>query len=128
MPWPCALNPITIEPHKEKKSGTGTNKIRIGFLPMETFDVRNLKSLHELKAPDGFIMYTRISKLAALQFGVHDACLGILSNKAPFHLRCTHGDDPQQAGSSSGPNRAKATVAYQQRALKRAREEADPFA
>ena len=123
-----SLNPVNIEPHKDKKTGTGTNKIRVGFLPMDNFDVRNLKTLHELKAPDGFTMYTRIGKLAAKHFGVHMDCLGIESNKGPFHIRRNCGDDPHKAGSSSGVHRAKATEAYQQRALKRAREDHDPFA
>ena len=86
-----SLNPVNIEPHKDKKSGTGTNKIRVGFLPMDNFD-------------------------------------GIQSNKVPFHIRCNCGDDSHKAGSSSGINRTKATEAYQQRALKRAREDPDPFA
>ena len=43
-----ALNTVNIEPNTDKnKGGTGTNKIRVGFLPTEAFDVRNLKSLHE---------------------------------------------------------------------------------
>ena len=44
-------------------------------------------------------------------------------------VRCNCGDDDfKKAGSSSGPSRTKAAEAYQQRALKRAREEPDPFA
>jgi hypothetical protein len=124
-----ALNPVSVEPHTDKKrGGTGTNKIRVGFLPTEMFDVRNLKSLHELKAPDGFFIYTRISNKAATQFGVHDSCLGIQDKRLNLMIRCTCGDDPAKGASSSGPSRAKATEAFQQRALKRAREDADPFA
>ena len=125
-----ALNPVSIEPHTDKnKGGTGTNKIRVGFLPTEAFDMRNLKSLHELTAPDGFFMHTRISNKAALQFNVHDSCLGVKDKRQHWMVRCNCGDDDfKKAGSSSGPSRAKAAETYQQRALKRAREEPDPFA
>ena len=127
--WRVALNPVNVEAHKDKKSGAGTNKIRVGFLPTERLDVRNLKSLHELKAPDGFTMYTRFSNIGAKQFGIHPDCLGILSDQPRFfHFRCNCGDKPKQAGSSSGADRAKAKAAFQERALKRAREEPDPFA
>jgi hypothetical protein len=128
--WRVALNPVSIEPHTDKnKGGTGTNKIRVGFLPTEAFDVRNLKTLHELTAPDGFFMHTRISNKAGLQFNVHETCLGVKDKRAHWTIRCNCGDDEfAKAGSSSGPSRAKAAEAYQQRALKRAREDADPFA
>ena len=123
------LNPVAIEPHKEKQSGTGTNKIRVGFLPMETFDPRNLKPLAKFTAPDGSLWYTHMAKIGAQQLGVHHKCLGIQSSRAPFHIRCNCGDDQKKANqSTSAAHRAKATEAYQQRALKRAREEEDPFA
>ena len=71
--------------------------------------------------------YTHISKKASIKLGVCHRCLGIMNTKAPIHLICKCADAPS-GQPSSATHRAKAREAYQARALKRAREEQDPFA
>ena len=120
--------PVAVDIQLEKTLGTATNKVRVGFLPTEMFHTRNLKSLAKLTAPDGTIWYTHISKAAAEKFGVHHMCLGYRSDKAPHNLQCFCGDGASSGQATSAAHRAKATAAFQQRQLKRAREDADPFA
>ena len=122
------LNPVNVEWREEKLLGTATNQVRVGFLPTETFDNRNLKSLAKLSAPDGSMWYTQFGKGAATKLGVHHYCLGIQNSRAPVHLQCCCSDTKSAAQATSAAQRGKATAAYQKRALKRAREEEDPFA
>ena len=122
------LNPVNVETREEKTLGTAMNQVCVGFLPTEAFDVRNLKSLAKLTAPDGSLWYTQIGKGAATKLGVHHYCLGIQSTRAPMHLQCNCSETKSTGQATSAAHRAKATLAFQQRALKRAREEDDPFA
>jgi hypothetical protein len=122
------LNPVAVDIQMDKKMGTATNKVRVGFLPTEMFNTHNLKSLAKLTAPDGSIWYTHISKGAAAKFGVHHICLGYLSTRAPLNLQCGCGEGASSRQATSAAHRAQATAAYQQRLLKRAREDDDPFA
>ena len=121
------LNPVNIDFSTDRKMGAGNNKVRVGFLPADNFDPRNLKTMAKMTAPDGKIWYVRISKGAAERFHVCLRCLGISSARVAFNIQCECSSTP---GTNQGTaaQRASARASYQSRALKRAREEADPWA
>lgn len=126
----AGLNAVNLKIMEDKKLGTRTNIIRVGFNASERFDPRNLKpTLARLQAPDNTTWYTQFSKTAADQFHIHDRCLGLTSDRAPLHVRCACSTLDSSAGpSTSLASRQAALQGYQARALKRAREEPDPFA
>ena len=121
------LNPVEVTLQEDKKLGTGTNKYRVSFLPGPDLDVRNLITLGELRAPDGNIWYTHLSKGAATKLGVCLNCLGIESTRAPFHVQCKCSGQKSSGQAGSSAHRARARKEHQARALRRAQKD-DPFA
>ena len=121
-------SPVDVRFLDDKHTGTGTNLIRVGFEPLSNFNVANLKSISTITAPDGTVWHIRVSKEFAAQHHIHDHCMGLLSKNAPIHLACKCSQQPTAGPSSTAAQRMSAKVSYQERARKRAREDADPFA
>ena len=124
------LNPVDVTILVDRNTGAGLNKVRVAFLPMDTFDPRNLKTLAKLAAPDGKIWHTQLSKGAAYRFNVCLNCLGMKNTprSLPLSIQCGCSDMKSVNTGSTAAQRATAREQYQRRALKRAREAADPFA
>ena len=121
-------SPVDVRMMEDKQMGTGTNFIRVGFDLTPNFNISNLKSIATIKAPDNTIWYVKVGKGFAEQFNIHDQCLGSFSRNAPPHLACQCSRIPSAGSSTSAAQRNKAKEAYQERARKRARDDADPFA
>jgi len=107
--------------------GTGTGRVRIAFDTLQDFDPLQLHKIKSFKLPSTALVTLKPSAELCSFYNIHNGCLKSLDRRAPAHLVCTCG-----SGSSSGPSMARASVQkaqedYRARALKRAREVADPF-
>jgi len=120
--------PVDIRILEDKQMGTATNQIRVAFDLTPNFNVSNLKAIASITAPDNTIWYVKTSKGFAAQFNIHDQCLGLLTRNAPPHLACLCSQRPSAGPSLTAAQRMQAKAAHQDRARKRAREDADPFA
>ena len=122
------LRAVDIRYLENKEMGTGSNTIRVGFDPEPNFNVYNMQKIATLKAPDNTTWYTKASREFAISHNIHDYCLGSLDKRAPDHLICKCSTNSSAGPSMSSAHRQAAKLSFQERARKRAREDADPFA
>ena len=80
-----------------------------------------------MKALDNTIWYTQVSHAFANGNHIHFRCLGLTHDCATPHLKCRCGAQAGPSGETSA-HRQATQAAWQQHAIKRAREEPDPFA
>ena len=113
---------------KKNAGGVAKTAVRVAFDITESFDYTHLSRIQAVRLPSMAWVHLRPSTELAAFYHIHVDCLKALDGRVKEHLRCTC-----SAGRKSGPAMSRASQqaaqdAFRERALKRAREEPDPFA
>ena len=130
----AALKSISMNPTEiiwltdKKRGGAGIGKVRVAFLTSDAFDLLNLHRVRVIKLPSDATVTLKFSAEFCSSLNVHANCLKTL-NKRDYRLNLTCTCSSGAAGPSASRASAEAAKAdYRARALKRARDEHDPFA
>ena len=112
----------------KKAGGVGTGKVRLAFDCGEEFDFLSIHRVKTVRLPSMAFMTLRPSAEFCAFYNIHPICLKTRDRRSAPHLICTCA-----SGLGAGPSMSRASVQgaqdqYRARALKRAREEKDPFA
>ena len=112
----------------KKAGGVGTGKVRFAFDINEGFEHTEIHRIRQIRLPSMATILLKPSQEFCRFYNIHASCLKSLDRRVKGNLVCTC-----SSGNSAGPSMSRASVEsakdkFRARALKRAREEPDPFA